>query len=100
MRDSRGLIVISPNGRFTRHANPVLPPGEGAPSILNIDGQVYDLYRYTLYGITGRVYGFVAAKTPPTSEEREVLALELFGPKPFGILRLERVDGTVEPESM
>jgi hypothetical protein len=91
MSASRGVVVIFSGGRIERCNCPVTEHGPDVTTCVEIDGLQYPLYRYTLLGVKETEYGFLGARTPPTVEERRRAAAELFGPRAFGIERIERV---------
>jgi hypothetical protein len=99
MPNSHRLVVISPDGQISRYDEALSVTGEDAPSIRDISGARYALYRCTLFGISGRVYGFIAALEPPTNEARDRAAAALFGPQAFGLVRLEPVGGLPDAAS-
>jgi hypothetical protein len=102
MRDRNtpcGLVVISADGQIRRYHDPIPITGEGAPAFMHVNGAPYELYRYSLFGFGGRTYGFIASLEPPTKEECDQVAAELFGPKTAGVFQLERVGNAGKPAS-
>jgi hypothetical protein len=79
------------DGRAELTDHPIVESGPAATESIQIDGQKYPLYRYTLFTVSGTQYAYFAARTTPTAEQRQRAAELVFGPRAFGVERLEKV---------
>jgi hypothetical protein len=92
--DSKGLVVIYPDGRIAIDDRPIIEEGSDITTRIDVGDDPYDLYRYTVIGVHGPVYGYIASPNVPSAQERRVAARILFGPSAFGVERVEPVRGT------
>lgn len=93
--DSKGMVVAFPDGRIALDDRLIIEEGADITTTIDVGDDCYDLYRYTLTGVGGVAYGYIAALAPPDAHTRRLAAQILFGPRAFGVERVEQVRGTV-----
>jgi hypothetical protein len=85
--------VVHSDGKISLDDRPIIEEGAGITTSINVGDTPFELYRYTLIGLHGPSYGYIASASVPGAHARRAAAHILFGPGAGGIEQVEPVRG-------